>query len=50
VRLHESGGDANVGFDPVPVQPDGYVLAEAAAPGERCLVARVVIDDPHRRG
>ena len=35
--------------DPLAVEPDRHVGAEAAHPGERRVVARVVVDDAHRR-
>ena len=45
VRLDEAGGDAHVGVEPVPVEPDRHVARRAAGEGQRAVVARVVVDD-----
>ena len=49
MRLDEARGDADVGLRPLAVEPHRDVGAEAAHPGQRRLVARVVIDDANRR-
>ena len=47
VRLDEAGGDADIGGDPLAVEPHRHVGAVAAHPGQRALVAGIVVDDAH---
>ena len=49
VRLDEPRRDAHVGARPLAVQPHRDVGAEATHPRERRVVARIVVDDAHRR-
>ena len=45
--LDKAGRDADVGRQPLGVEPDRDVMAEASHPGERGGVTGVVVDDAH---
>jgi hypothetical protein len=47
VRFDKAGGEPDIGFDPLPVQPDRDVVAEPPEPAQHRRVARVVVDDAH---